>query len=369
MASIFRGHDIPERPIDTDTDLKQIYAQYRKCIHANKIVSISVGEGLKAIAKQSEEKTVRWNNPAVYSAFLTLPFADSITCDPHKMGYIPYPAGLVAFRNGIVTELMTQRAQYFSDEQLGIHAVDTLPDITSIGSHILEGSKPGAAATACWLSHTVIPLTYSGHGQLIRTVLLSARKLAFLLTRHRKYFKQIDGEVCGESTQEKHDSKIDWSKRCQHPFTFFPLNEPDTNIVCFVALPMCWDKGALQPIDESLERINEINQGIYRQLSIIPMPPAPSGTIPERHSRLSYEQPFFVSRTTFTHDQYSYKSIGAVLDKMRVNERDYIQHGLFVLRSTVMNPLYAVAEKEGKDYLMDFVRELHLCARRVMSSM
>lgn len=366
FASIFRGHDLPPRPVHSD--LYKICNDYAKAIGAHEEIVVSAGDHLKTVRRRSEVKKLKWENAQVYSAFLALPDADSITVDPHKMGYVPYPAGLIAFKSGIVTELMTQRAQYISDEELGVRAVDELPDIKDVGPYILEGSKPGAAASACWLAHKVIPLDYSGHGRIIRSVVFSAKKLATVLRCHRRFFKQIDGEMCGESALEQQQQKINWPTRCHQPFTFFPLNDPDTNIVCFVTLPMRWHAGELHPIDGSLVTINEINRRIYEQLSITAAPETPGGTPPVRRTHLSYEQPFFVSRTTFTQDLYSPNSLCTLLDRLQINKEDYAQHGLFVLRSTVMNPLYEVAYDEGKDYIMDFVRELHLCARRVMDS-
>ena len=80
-----------------------------------------------------------------------------MTIDPHKLGYIPYPAGMVSIRHGLVTELIRQDAAYVFDKQSGL-----LPDfgfkIGDIGSYILEGSKPGAAAASCYLAHKTILL-------------------------------------------------------------------------------------------------------------------------------------------------------------------------------------------------------------------
>ncbi len=46
-----------------------------------------------------------------------------------------------------------------------------------LGRWILEGSKPGAAAAAVWLSHRVIPLDVRGYGFLVARTSAAARRL------------------------------------------------------------------------------------------------------------------------------------------------------------------------------------------------
>ena len=73
-------------------------------------------------------------------------------------------------------------------------------------------------------------------------------------------------------------------------------------------------------------------------------------------------QPFFVSRTRFEDRQYSYASIAQVLERIGVKRDEYRREGVFVLRSTVMNPWYGEAEQVGIDYLYQFVQHLHRVA-------
>jgi hypothetical protein len=135
---------------------------------------------------------------------------------------------------------------------------------------------------------------------------------------------------------------------------------PDTSIVCFVAVPMAWHGGELVRADLELSWINALNERIYDALSI-------SGSDAGPH--LPYAQPYFVSRTWFRKTQYAARSIGGVLDHLGVASDAYEAHGLFVLRSTVMNPFYAEAESQGVDYLAGFVRELHTAARRAVEAL
>ena len=131
----------------------------------------------------------------------------------------------------------------------------------------MEGSKPGAAALSCWLAHETIPLNVHGHGQIVRTTLLSAKKLFKHLANHRHHFEEIHAEVIGD-------------ERCSLPFTFVPLFEPDTNIVCFIARPMRWEEGKLAPTDWRLPWLNLLNELIYGATSIAPLgrpPPTAHG--------------------------------------------------------------------------------------------
>lgn len=88
--------------------------------------------------------------------FLALKDADSITVDPHKAGYIPYPAGALTYRDGRMRFLVTWTSPYLTQGSL-----------ESIGVYGVEGSKPGAAAMATWLSNKTIGLNETGYGRLL----------------------------------------------------------------------------------------------------------------------------------------------------------------------------------------------------------
>jgi len=292
---------------------------------------------------------ISWRDPETYGAFLAFPDADSITIDPHKMGYIPYPAGIIAFKQGIVTEHIIQKAQYISEEEGGLHHLDHTPIIHAVGPYILEGSKPGAAAAACYLAHKTIPLETHGHGKIIRTSVLNTRRFAQYLNHHKKLFRYLDEQVFGKQNTSK------------FPFTFVPVYDPpDTNIVCFVAVPMAWHDDTLVRVDSSLAELNRLNQMIYDRFTI---------RNKQDTRRSLYSQDFFVSRTRFMVSQYSTKSVSELLKMLKVSKADYKKEGLFVLRSTVMNPWHHQAQLAKKDYLFDFVLSLHEETREIRDLM
>ena len=104
------------------------------------------------------------------------------------------------------------------------------------------------------------------------------------------------------------------------------------------------------PAEVPLAAINRLNEAIYQAASI------PTTRV---HHRASATQPFFVSRTRFEESQYSAASLRRLLSRLGVSEQDYVREGLFVLRSTVMNPWHTEAREAGMDYLYEFVRFLH----------
>ncbi|KAK7420377.1 hypothetical protein QQX98_002800 [Neonectria punicea] len=96
-----------------------------------------------------------------------LQHADSITVDPHKAGYIPYPAGSLVYRDGRMRHLVTWSGPYLSqgsDENIGVYGV--------------EGSKPGAAAMSAWFSNQTIGLHHHGYGMLLGEATFTSARLS-----------------------------------------------------------------------------------------------------------------------------------------------------------------------------------------------
>ncbi|KAI0436642.1 pyridoxal-dependent decarboxylase domain-containing protein [Xylaria telfairii] len=94
-------------------------------------------------------------------------YADSITVDPHKSGYIPYPAGGLCYRDGRMRFLVTWTAPVLSRGS-----------VTSIGIYGVEGSKPGASAMSAWLANKTIGLSQEGYGSLLGEVTWTSARLS-----------------------------------------------------------------------------------------------------------------------------------------------------------------------------------------------
>lgn len=60
-------------------------------------------------------------------ALAALSSADSITVDPHKSGYIPYPAGALVYRDERMRRLIAWTSPYLTDgseESMGIYGIE-----------------------------------------------------------------------------------------------------------------------------------------------------------------------------------------------------------------------------------------------------
>ncbi|MEU7094666.1 pyridoxal phosphate-dependent decarboxylase family protein [Kitasatospora aureofaciens] len=91
--------------------------------------------------------------------------ADSITIDPHKAGFVPYPAGGLCYRNGAQKNMVAFTAPYLDLGNSGV------------GLYGVEGSKPGAAAAGVYLSHRVITTDQHGYGKILGQALFNSKRL------------------------------------------------------------------------------------------------------------------------------------------------------------------------------------------------
>lgn len=103
----------------------------------------------------------------VIDQYKVLHHADSITVDPHKSGYVPYPAGGLCYRNSAMRNLVS-----FTAPVVYHGGVDP-----TVGVYGVEGSKPGAAAAAVYLSHKVIRPNIDGYGKLSSECYFNAKRL------------------------------------------------------------------------------------------------------------------------------------------------------------------------------------------------
>jgi glutamate/tyrosine decarboxylase-like PLP-dependent enzyme len=287
-----------------------------------------------------KELTLRWGYSEVTSAFHAFPRADSITVDPHKLGYIPYPCGVVAFRNDLVRQFLTEAAPYISDAAPeDVQSRHHHPP-TSVGPFIAEGSKPGAAVASCWLSHRMIPPDRSGYGEIVRASLLAAREL---------YERLVHWDVSCRANG--HDPS----------FRFIPITgmPPDMNVLCFLAV---------EKENPTVSRTNALNRWIYERF-----------TIDAEHGdgNYSYSQPFFLSRTEIAPPAYSVDAMATLLERAGLKQDEYLAEGLFLLRATVMSHYHVMAAETGhkQALLADFIEllankvELGLAALAVQSRM
>ena len=157
----------------------------------------------------------------VYRHLAAMRAADSVTIDPHKHGLSPYGAGSILYRDPALKRPLLNDAPYTYH----------VKDRPNLGLITLEGSRPGAAAAACWLTQRVIPLDASGYGAIVGAGMRVARRL--------------------------HD-RITESGVAQ------PLHEPDLDILCLIRWPGGQDHGTIP----SLREIDEATGEVYRRLAV-----------------------------------------------------------------------------------------------------
>ncbi len=103
----------------------------------------------------------------VRGQYTVLGQADSITVDPHKGGYIPYPAGALCYRNAAMRDAISLQAPVVFHSQAE----------PTVGIYGVEGSKPGSAAAAVWLAHRVIRPDQSGYGKILGQCMWTSKRL------------------------------------------------------------------------------------------------------------------------------------------------------------------------------------------------
>jgi glutamate/tyrosine decarboxylase-like PLP-dependent enzyme len=245
-----------------------------------------------------------WPEEGVYQALAAVAETDSVTIDPHKFGYVPYPAGAVLYRDARARELVAIDAPYvFHGQEAGA--------TTAIGRYILEGSKPGAAAAAVWMSHQVLPLDERGYGRLIGETAKGA------LALHRRL------------------EAGDW-----RPFRLVLLPRPDLNIVCFAIG---------HPALATLEATNAFVARLYARMSAMGDRPSP-------------QVDYFVSKTTLRAEEYGDAAL-PIVRQLGFTAADYhAAGGVAVVRCTVMDPF--LAARRGK---VDFIEGFAATLRREMS--
>ena len=109
--------------------------------------------------------------PAVHAAFAALGGTDSVTVDPHKLGYLPYGSGAFICRDHRAVALLAERADYVFHDST---PTGYLARYRNLGQFIPEGSKPGANAAAVYVTHKVLPLDHLHFGNLVRGTVRAA---------------------------------------------------------------------------------------------------------------------------------------------------------------------------------------------------
>jgi glutamate/tyrosine decarboxylase-like PLP-dependent enzyme len=146
-------------PVDQVNDLLREYRE-NEGIHIWHHVDAAYGGYFCSTFKGGESAL----NEESVKAFSALPDVDSITLDPHKLGFVPYACGAFLVRDARSYAVSNISAPYLDEE----------PDVDyPTWSTTLEGSRGATGAGAVWLSSRVLPLDATGHGAILNQAVLT----------------------------------------------------------------------------------------------------------------------------------------------------------------------------------------------------
>lgn len=254
------------------------------------------------IGDKMERSYASWPTPEVFNAYEALGETDTITVDPHKLGYVLYPAGGIAMKDKRMRESIQVFAPYvFPKPKPGE------PDIL-IGAYILEGSKPGASAAAVWTSHRIMPLNILGYGKLIGETIDGAQAL---------YYGLANAQPCQLSERVS--------------IEVIPLIKPDLNIVNYF-----FNFSG----NTNLELINKLTAYVTDRIL---------GSLPESGKSMVSKE-FIVSSTDLTIEEYGDSPL-LFLSEIGISKEEWHRvKAIKVARSVIMSP-YLTPDYVDENYV------------------
>ncbi|MEZ6041703.1 MAG: pyridoxal-dependent decarboxylase [Planctomycetaceae bacterium] len=256
-------------------------------------------------------------------------YCDSVTVDPHKCGYIQYPAGAILYRNTDLKNLVT----------FGAPVIGVAGSAPSVGQFGLEGSKPGAAAAAVWLSHAVIRPSVSGYGKLLNAALLNAKLFTmrlWLMARPEDCFvvtplaplpRATEGSDAMEQLRKiqvivrSRGIREFLNSATAADLRFFNELGPDQQIVDYTFNFRRGD-GTL---NKCLADMNSMNAKIYDALHV-------------QEGRDVNQYDLLITQTEMSVSDYGDAFIQSYLDRMKITRPEPGNCQIYVNRSVVMDP-------------------------------
>lgn len=264
--------------------------------------------------------------------------ADSITIDPHKAGYCPYPAGGLCYRNGSQRNLVS-----FTAPVVYHGGVDP-----TVGVYGVEGSKPGAAAAGVYLSHRVIRTNRTGYGKILGQSLFNSKRLyAALVTMAMEEnapfivvpFQRLPAEAAGEPPA-KVRAQLEYIAKNIVPKTNDELiADPEAmnllkelgsdQIIISYAFNYRRKDGT---INDDVDKVNTLNNNIYTLLSLSPQ------------TDKVHETPLIVTSSQFEPSVYGQAFMDDFKRRLRVHGEP--EQPINFLLSTTMDP-WVTSTAEG----------------------
>tara|TARA_R110000868_G_scaffold1389_8_gene10725 strand:+ start:4376 stop:6616 length:2241 start_codon:yes stop_codon:yes gene_type:complete len=267
----------------------------------------------------------------VAEQYKVLQLADSITIDPHKSGYVPYPAGGLCYRNSAMRNLVS-----FTAPVVYHGGVDP-----TVGVYGVEGSKPGAAAAAVYFSHKTIRPNIDGYGKLsgecyfnakrfyAALVCLNLESLPFFIvplvpipaiqkglsaTEVKQQYQFIKDRIVNKTNQQLLADP--------EAFALFKELGGDQTIITYIYNFY----GENKKPNTDLSMTNKLNDEIYRTFSFSEKP-GEEEHVPE----------IVVTSSSFTRGNYGNALMDDLIKRLRVQSNGQDDSINFII-STIMNP-------------------------------
>ncbi|WP_300035334.1 pyridoxal-dependent decarboxylase [uncultured Roseobacter sp.] len=292
-------------------------------------------------------------NEYVRRQYAALHHCDTITVDPHKGGFVVYPAGALCYRNGGLRHLIAFASPVVQHGDIA----------QSVGFYGVEGSKPGAAATAVYMSHSLIPADRTGYGALLGKCMFASKRFyaglvgmagpedPFYVTT----FQRLPAEKVGASRTEvrkqiamirdkvfKAPSDDDLLAALAHDFELRELFAEMGSDQCIVAYSFNYIDGYAQ--NRKISRLNEMNERMFEAMSM---------------QKFSDDgQPgvdLLVTASSFDPDVYGQEFVDNYARRIGVNPEPGV--GIKFLISTQQNP-WLTQTKKG-DFTPEIIKVLH----------
>ncbi len=364
-----------ESSVDPLADIVALRDEYRKkgmefSIH----VDGAWGGYFASILRKPRGEVPKWEQGAkehtpamVMSDYVTrqyeaLSHADTQTVDPHKAGFIPYPAGAMCYRNGAMRDLIA-----FTAPVVFHGGIDP-----TVGVYGIEGSKPGAAAAGVYLSHAIIRPDQSGYGKLLGKCIFNSKRFyaqLVSLAGDNECFKVVpfqrlpaqkqgksDAEVAAqlkmireEIAPRENNDLLDYFAKNTDAQTVFREMGSDQNIVTY-ALNFRTKDGW----NTDVALANEFNTAMFRALSIGEYS---GGTVPK--------QPMFVTSSSFEVADYGQRFVDAFGARLSLAPTQGT--GINFLVSTTQDP-WVTSTKKGNwlPTVLDSLKETALEQTKVI---
>ena len=212
-------------------------------------------------------------NHDIVERYIALREADSVTVDPHKAGYVLYPAGALCYRDSNMRNLVSLKSPVVFHGEAD----------PTVGVYGIEGSKPGAAAAAVYMSHKAIRPTREGYGKVLEQCIFSSKKLYCRLRTMARaddpfcvaFIQRLPAEREGGSPAEVEQQLRDIREwfvgrsndeivRGGHYDLFRQLGSDQTILTWAVNF-----KNEDGSVNQDIEKLNALNGGIYEAFSML----------------------------------------------------------------------------------------------------